>query len=222
MNENISKIHLEILDKERQEVFSKLQPILKDFTLGGGTAIALQIQHRQSYDFDFFTPKPIPKNLLEKISLLGFASISLTLDTSDELSLIIDNKIKVTFLFYPFSKVFDLTFSDENVRLFSLSGLAAQKAYTIGRRGVWRDYYDIFSLLYHNYFSLGEIIDLAQKNYDDIFSPKLFLSQLVYFQDIQDFGIEQINDNFPISTDSEVKSFLEKEVKKYLEILGLL
>ncbi len=222
MNKNTSKIHLEILNKERQEVFLKLQPILGDFTLGGGTAIALQIQHRQSYDFDFFTQKPITKSLLEKISQLHFTSVSPTLDTTDELSLIIDNKVKITFLFYPFPKVFDLIFLDNNIRLFSLSGLAAQKAYTIGRRGVWRDYYDIFCLIYNNHFDLKEIINLAKKNYGDIFSSKLFLSQLVYFQDIQDFGIEQINDSLPVVASDKVKSFLEKEVKKYLEISGLM
>ena len=54
MSENTSKIHLEILDEKRQEVFLKLQPILKDFTLGGGTALALQIKQRQSFDFDFW------------------------------------------------------------------------------------------------------------------------------------------------------------------------
>lgn len=216
MSENTSKIHLEILDKKRQEVFLKLQPILKDFTLGGGTALALQIKQRQSFDFDFFSSEPIAKNLLIKISQLGFSSVRPTFDTEDELSLIVDDEVKVTFLSYPFSKIFDLIFLDQNVQIFTLSGLAAQKAYTIGRRGVWRDYYDVFSLLSNKYFTLKEIIELATKEYGDIFSPKLFLSQLVYFQDINDFGIEQIDNGLPIKESSEVKSFLEKEVKNYL------
>lgn len=217
MSENTSKIHLNILDEKRQEVFLKLQPILKDFTLGGGTALALQIKQRQSFDFDFFSPEPIAKNLLEKVSQLGFSSVKPTFDTEDELSLIIDNEIKVTFLSYPFSKIFDRVFLDQNIQVFTLSGLAAQKAYTIGRRGVWRDYYDVFSLLSNKYFTLKEIIELATKEYGDIFNHKLFLSQLVYFQDINDFGIEQIENGLPIKENSEVKSFLEDEVEKYLE-----
>ncbi len=219
MSENTSKIHLEILDKKQQEVLQKLQPILSDFTLGGGTALALQIQHRRSFDFDFFTIKPIAKNLLEKVSQLGFSSVVPTFDTVDELSVIIDNQIKLTFLAYPFSRVYESFFTDQNIRVFSLPSLAAQKAYTIGRRGVWRDYYDIFSLLHHNYFTLKEIIDLAAINYGDIFSQKLFLSQLVYFDDIQDFGIEPIDNGLAIISSNEVKSYLEKETKKYLNAL---
>lgn len=216
MSENTSKIHLEILDEKRRDVFLKLQPILKDFTLGGGTALALQIKQRQSFDFDFFSLEPIVKNLLEKVSQLGFSSVKPTFDTEDELSLILDDEVKVTFLSYPFSKIFDRVFLDQNVRIFTLPGLAAQKAYTIGRRGVWRDYYDVFSLIFNKYFTLKEIIELATKEYGDIFSPKLFLSQLVYFQDINDFGIEKIENGLPIKESSEVKSFLEDEVEKYL------
>ncbi len=221
MSENISKIHLEILDKKRQEVFLKIQPILKDFTLGGGTALALQIKQRQSFDFDFFSPKPIARNTLEKISQLGFSSVKPTFDTEDELSLIVDDEVKLTFLSYPFSKIFDCIFLDQNVQVFTLPGLAAQKTYTIGRRGVWRDYYDVFSLLFNKYFTLKEIIELTTKEYGGIFSPKLFLSQLVYFQDIQDFGIEQIDNGLPIKESSDVKSFLEQEVKNYLSSLEL-
>lgn len=219
MNENISKIHLDILDKKRQEVISKLQPITKDFILGGGTAIALQIKHRQSFDFDFFTPEAIPKNLLGKISKLGFYSVATTFDSIDELSLIIDDEVKVTFLSYPFAKIFDRFFVDQKIKIFSLSALAAQKSYTIGRRGVWRDYYDIFSLINHDYFTLNEIIEQAKENFGDIFNSKLFLSQLVYLEDIQDFTIEPLNNGLPIITNQEVKKYLEEKTKEYIKIL---
>ena len=46
-----------ILDKKRQEVLKKLS-FLKEkeygFYLAGGTAVALQLGHRDSIDFDFF------------------------------------------------------------------------------------------------------------------------------------------------------------------------
>lgn len=216
MSENISKIYLNVLDKNRQAVLLGLQPILGDFVLGGGTALALQIKQRQSFDFDFFTLKSITKNLLEKVSQLGFNSVETIFDTENELSLIIDQEVKVTFLSYPFSRIFDLTFSDQNIQIFTLSGLATQKAYTIGRRGVWRDYYDIFSLLSNNYFTLKDIIDLAIKEYGDVFNSKLFLSQLVYFEDIHDFNIEPIDNGLPIKSSAEVKNFLEKEIQNYL------
>ena len=47
-------MHLEILDKKRQELLDTLLPYVKDYVLGGGTALALQLNHRKSFDFDFF------------------------------------------------------------------------------------------------------------------------------------------------------------------------
>jgi hypothetical protein len=46
---------LEILDKKRKDIFAKLYKILgNDYYLAGGTALALQIGHRESLDFDVF------------------------------------------------------------------------------------------------------------------------------------------------------------------------
>lgn len=50
-------IHLELLDKERKEVFEKLKIFSKTAILGGGTALPLQIVHRLSFDFDLLRIK---------------------------------------------------------------------------------------------------------------------------------------------------------------------
>ena len=45
----------DILDKKRLDMLPLLKVFKKDFYLAGGTALALQINHRFSSDFDFFT-----------------------------------------------------------------------------------------------------------------------------------------------------------------------
>lgn len=52
------KLHFEILPKEQKEIYPYLK-VLKDmdFTLFGGTALALQLGHRESVDFDFLRIK---------------------------------------------------------------------------------------------------------------------------------------------------------------------
>lgn len=45
-----------------------LIPLVSDFTLGGGTGLALQLAHRKSFDFDFFNQSGISKKLLEKLA----------------------------------------------------------------------------------------------------------------------------------------------------------
>lgn len=48
-----------ILDKKRKDILPLFKSFKKDFYLAGGTALALQVGHRDSIDFDFFTQKTI-------------------------------------------------------------------------------------------------------------------------------------------------------------------
>ena len=48
MNKNILKLHQEILDKKRLVLLEELIPFTKDYVLGGGTALALQLAHRKT------------------------------------------------------------------------------------------------------------------------------------------------------------------------------
>ena len=55
-------MHLEVLDSNQKRIFKKLK-FFPEFYLAGGTALALQIGHRRSQDFDLFpVKKEIPKN----------------------------------------------------------------------------------------------------------------------------------------------------------------
>ena len=44
----------DILDEKRIKILPKLKFLKEEFYLAGGTALALQIGHRDSIDFDFF------------------------------------------------------------------------------------------------------------------------------------------------------------------------
>lgn len=53
-------MHLEALTSDTRKIWPKLN-YFSDFCLAGGTALALQIGHRISVDFDFFSEKEIIK-----------------------------------------------------------------------------------------------------------------------------------------------------------------
>src|SRR3989338_10538640 len=128
MMQSTSKIHLDVLDKRRQILLEKLLPLARDenFILGGGTTLALQIAHRKSFDFDFFSQSEIPKNLIEKLSpIISIANISA--DTGDELTFFTKKEIKITFLYYPFSHTFPLVTLENGLRLFPIKDIATQK-----------------------------------------------------------------------------------------------
>lgn len=214
MKEDIFKIHLELLDQKRQKLLKTIADTADTFVLGGGTALALQIKHRQSFDLDFFSPKKIPENLLEKLKkILQIRRVSR--DTADELTFYVD-KIKVTFLHYPFQKVFETAAAENNLPYFPAKTIAVLKAYTIGRRGAYRDYFDLYTLLKGNFVTLNEIILKTQKIYGEIFNPKIFLEQLVYFDDLTDFEIIPVKKDQTMPSVGEVKEFLAKAVEKIM------
>lgn len=215
MNKNISSIHLDILDKDRQEILQKILPFTEGFILGGGTALALQLNHRKSFDFDFFSSTPIPKELLEKISR-SIKIANVTVDMTGELTFFAEKEIKITFLHYPFESAFPVLELENGLRAFSVPGIAVQKAYTVGRRGEYRDYFDLYTILKNNYISLPELILQTKKVYGNIFEEKLFLQQLVYFDDLLQFDIIPSSPEESVPTPDHVKSFFEELVKEYI------
>lgn len=214
MSNNILKLHLELLDKKRQEVLQKLAPNILDFVLGGGTALTLQLAHRKSFDFDFFSSSQIPKRLLEKLSQILTVE-NIVIDTLDELTLFTTHTIKITFLYYPFKPIFKHIKTEGGLRLFPVKEIALQKAYTIGRRGEYRDYFDLYIILKNEYISLHKLIAGAKKVYGGAFDEKLFLQQLVYFGDMRNFEVTPISKT-PLTAPDEIKQYLESLVKTYI------
>jgi hypothetical protein len=63
------ELHLDILNEQQRNLLPSLAEIAGDrFYLAGGTALALQLGHRLSVDFDWFAPTiGNPDGLLRKI-----------------------------------------------------------------------------------------------------------------------------------------------------------
>jgi hypothetical protein len=95
-------MHREVLTKRAAELFSALSRF-PGFYLAGGTALALQIGHRVSVDFDLFSDKDIERSLLPSVQRVfsGAASIAPLINNSDELTVLVDD-VKITFLKYHF------------------------------------------------------------------------------------------------------------------------
>lgn len=215
MNKNILNLHLDILDNNRKELLNKLFFYTEGFVLGEGTALALYIAHRKSFDFDFFSTKLVPKNLLGKISK-SIQIENIANDSLNELTFFTKSKIKVTFLNYPFKPYFKTLKKEKGFELFSIKDIAIQKAYTIGRRGEYRDYFDLYTILKNKYIDLNQIISIAKKIYGSVFDEKMFLEQLVYFDDMLNFDIVPVSLEKPPTKD-EVKKFFEELVASYIK-----
>lgn len=196
-------MHKEILSKEQVELLPLLQNFKREFYLVGGTAIALQIGHRRSIDFDLFKSKKLhPKSIVSKISEFNLPYL-VTRNVSEQVNITI-SKVKLTFYEYPFDIEAPLSL-EHILRMPRLLDLAAMKAYALGRRSKWKDYVDMYFLI-KDYFSIVQISERAVQIFDQLFSAKLFRAQLSYFDDVNyDEPVELL---VPEPSVSEIKQFL--------------
>lgn len=201
----------DVLTPAAKTLFPLLSRFRDDFYLAGGTALALQIAHRESIDFDLFSNDPITRNLLSKVeSEFAGKPIETLVNTSGELTINISG-VKVTFLHYPFPPLLPLV-GTEPLPLLSTKELLASKAYTIGRRAEFKDYVDIYAGLRGNHSSLGEIIGLARKKYGDAFNDRLFLEQLISLDEAPEFPIDYIGETIERS---QIDRFLRDAVSSF-------
>jgi predicted nucleotidyltransferase component of viral defense system len=174
-------MHSEILSDNQKELLPLMAQFRREYYLVGGTAIALYLGHRRSIDFDLFKPSAINhKRNLDKIAASSFTH-AVTRRVSEQMNLVV-NDVKVTFFQYPFP--IDPTAKFENCfRLPPLLQLAAMKAYALGRRSKWKDYVDLYFLLL-DHFTIADISAVATQIFGDLYSEKMFRSQLCYFDDV--------------------------------------
>lgn len=174
-------MHKEILTKEQLDLFPMLKKISKEYGLVGGTAIALQIGHRRSIDFDLFTEKTFRSILLKKKISTVINIDRILVDKGQEFTFFV-HKVKVTFFQYPFHIEY-IKRLDNVIRVPDLVTLAAMKAYALGRRAKWKDYVDLYFIM-RDFHTLKEISVRAKEIFAGEFNEKLFRTQLAYFADI--------------------------------------
>jgi len=171
----------EVLTENQISLSFMLQIFSENFGLVGGTAIALQIGHRHSIDFDLFTNKPFNNfNIKKRIS--KYRKIKNVFKDEDGHYTFIIDDVQFTFFYYPYKLNFSKKFEDI-IKMPDILTLAAMKAFTLGRRAKWKDYVDLYFIM-KDYHSLEEISEKARRIFGLEFNEKLFRSQLSYFQDI--------------------------------------
>src|SRR3989338_6041599 len=90
-----SSMHFETLTEKGKQIFSALDSF-KEFYLAGGTALALYIGHRQSFDFDLFSDKEIPASLLSRVKkIFADTPVSPAVNNKEELTVFV-GAVKIT------------------------------------------------------------------------------------------------------------------------------
>jgi hypothetical protein len=200
----LRNMHLEILNKEQQDLLPFIKKYTKNYYLVGGTAIALHLGHRTSVDFDLFTEGIVNRVTIKKQVVASGFSSSVIVEKQDQIHFTINN-VKLTFFQFPFAIHAEL-YHQSYFRLPDLLTLSAMKAFALGGRGKWKDYVDLYFIL-KSHFTVAEICNKAKELFTDVFNPILFNKQLCYFSDIRYDEQIEFMPCFEVS-EQEVKDFL--------------
>lgn len=177
------RLHTEIFPEQQCLVFEMLanQDWLSHFYLAGGTALALQIAHRQSIDFDFFTKAAFnTAEIVQALRVLG--KFELFDQTGDTLNGSL-NDVKISYFRYdyPLLKGFH---THKKISIANMLDIALMKLEAIAGRGNKKDFIDLYFLLRH--FSLSELFQKYPQKYGlEISNHYHLLKSLIYFEDAE-------------------------------------
>ena len=195
----------QIISPDQLQLLPLIKLFSQQFYLVGGTAVALQIGHRRSIDFDLFTDKTFDPMQIRTIVSKNNKIDHTFSQGEGELTVLI-NKVKVAFFHYPFNIEKNILL-DDVIKLSDLNTLGAMKAFALGRRAKWKDYVDLYFIFQKHPFS--GLISKTNSIFKSEFNEKLFRTQLGYFKDIDYSETIDYMEGFE-KNDNEIKKFLEK------------
>jgi predicted nucleotidyltransferase component of viral defense system len=182
--------------------------------MAGGSSLALQLGHRISVDFDFFS-ESLFETIEVKNELLAIGKYKGSNETPKTMVGVF-NEVKFSLFHYPYPLI-EKTNDFIGIQLASLADIAAMKLVAITDRGTKKDYIDIYFLA-QKCFSIEEMSVYYDRKYHNLDTNKMtLLKALQYFDDADESAMPDML--IKISWE-EIKDFFRKEVinlaEKYL------
>ncbi|MEO6327492.1 MAG: nucleotidyl transferase AbiEii/AbiGii toxin family protein [Ginsengibacter sp.] len=186
-------------------------PALMDFSLVGGTALALKYGHRLSMDIDLFTHLPFKNQEIIEALESEFGN-ELSIQLNKEMFGVFGfiQNIKVDIVKHPHPLLKEPETLD-GIRLYHIADIAAMKVNAILGRGKKKDFWDLAELLQH--YTVENIAGFYTKKFPN---QQLLISipyALTWFDDA-----EESED--PVSlkgqTWESVKKYIQQKVSEFL------
>ena len=212
------------LVEKTQKVIESISSMesIKPYILVGGTALSLQIEHRQSEDLDFMRwqnrkgekmdinvgsiKKEIEKDhIIDSINILEFNHIELYIDGGIKLSFYAPERRGPITTTVPYLN---------NMHLADTDTIASLKMETMMRRTMFRDYYDLYCILKDKESEeIKKIIENALKYSGHRLKRKNLLGMLVNSDRFKnDSTFNHLNPQYNISA-REIETFMIEKVK---------
>lgn len=185
--------------------------LVKSAYLAGGTALAIQIGHRHSYDFDFFTKKEFDERIfLQKITKI---LPDFELERKDWRTILgYIGKTRFSYFYYQYPLIFK-TKKFSGVDLADPRDIAAMKIAAMADRGTKRDFIDLYFIFtVEKILTLSETLKLYDRKFKTLRQNKIHvLKSLSYFEDADK---EEMPNMIKTVDWKKVKKFFIDEQKK--------
>jgi len=211
----------EILSKNAANALVTLgaSGLLNSSYLAGGTALALQLGHRYSFDFDFFTREKFDEEIV--IQRLAELLPNFKLERKSwETILGFVGDTRFNLFFYKYPLLFK-THKFLDIEVADIKDIAPMKIAAIVDRGVKRDFIDMYFIFeVKKIMTIDEALSLYDKKFKALTQNKVYiLKSLGYFEDAEKDELPQMRHNVDWVT---VKDFFKEEQKRLTKkLLGL-
>ncbi|HBC45192.1 MAG: hypothetical protein UX08_C0003G0028 [Candidatus Collierbacteria bacterium GW2011_GWB1_45_35] len=175
----------------------------KGYYLVGGTALALQLGHRHSLDFDLFSNQSFDNKKITTTVRKKFTVPKIYISSRDELTLMV-HETKMTWYHFPYKVPCNISWPGV-ILMPDVLTIAAMKAFALGQRAKWKDYVDLYFVLKEH--SLDNIVERARELFGTEVNDRIFREQLSYFSDINYQERPEYMPGFEVS-DEEIKKVL--------------
>jgi hypothetical protein len=179
-------VHTEILTKAQRVVLERLTsiPVVDEFYLAGGTALALHLGHPRSVDFDFFRTSPFETEDLALTLEREFGGLERR-PTGEQTLYLRLMQVTTSFFRYPYPLLEALEPTEWGFGLASNADIAAMKVEAVAGRGSRKDFIDLH-LLCRTGLSLDRVFELFERKYGTERIDRYHrLRALAYFEDAE-------------------------------------
>jgi hypothetical protein len=200
---------LHVLPPRQRKTLKKLiaDDLCAGFYLAGGTALALQLGHRRSIDFDLFSPEPF--DAAKKVrDLDSSGAFELFHQDKDTVNGSLDG-VRLSYFYYRYPLVQSLLVH-EDLAIARKLDIAAMKVQAIAGRGSRKDFIDLYFLMKE--YSLDKIMAAYSGKFGSRLANRYHAyKSLVYFADAEKEAMPcmLIRTSWP-----KVKKAIVAEVKK--------
>lgn len=209
------KLREDILNQNQKKLLERLGFLANtSLYMGGGTALALQLGHRTSVDFDTYSEEKFDVGSLRDLFLREVADLKILEEHPDGTLQMQSGGVDISVFYHPYKLIANLI-EFYPVKLASVQDIAASKIAAVVQRARRRDFVDIYYL--SKELGFKEVLECAYKKfpwYRD--NNKIVLKSLTFFDeadaDDEADRVKMLDRNV---TWEKVKNEIDQMVKRF-------